>query len=244
MTTTFTPFQTSTLLDNQPPFPEEWYPIATWQSRQHATRDYMEDCFFTGHGCKAGGECGNINPLRIIKASKDRDDTLHIELEKKLRLNPDMKVKCHKSCVSTYTSRHHIQRSRKRHGQTERSFSEPLTRKRRSDPSEFEFKKHCLFCGEMCVPKDPKHPSRWRKVCQCRTVGRPGRKSFKDSIIEKCEERGDKLSADVRIRVLGARSDLHAADAQYHRDCIARFFSDRNVKAAQTKAMSQDDQRQ
>ncbi|KAG0728792.1 hypothetical protein GWK47_003608 [Chionoecetes opilio] len=104
-------------------------------SRVSCTRGHrdMEDCFFTGHGCKAGGECRYINPLRIIKASKDRDDTLHIELEKKLRLNPDMEVKCHKSCVSSYTSSHHIQRSRKRHGQTERSFSEPLTRKRRSD---------------------------------------------------------------------------------------------------------------
>lgn len=193
----------------------------------------MEDCFFKNHGCKGRGECGNVNPLRIINASKDRDDTLHKELERNLQVNPDMKLKCHKTCVSSYTSVHHIKRSRKRHGQSGRSISEPPTHKRRSDHSVFEFKKHCLFCGELCLPKDPKHPSRWRVVYQCRTVDRPGKKPINDSILEKCEERGDKLSDAVRSRVLGATSDLHAADAQYHADCHAKFFSKRNMKAAQ-----------
>ena len=36
--------------------------------------------------------------------------------------------------------------------------------------SQFNWKEHCLFCGEDChVLKDPKNPSRWRKVYFCRT---------------------------------------------------------------------------
>ena len=31
-----------------------------------------------------------------------------------------------------------------------------------------------------------------------------------------CDQRGDVQADDVRLRVQGAVSDLHAADAQYH----------------------------
>jgi hypothetical protein len=72
---------------------------------------------------------------------------------------------------------------------------------------------------------------------QCRTAWRPGLQSFKDSILETCDQRNDQLSSDVRVRVSGAQADLHAADAQYHKDCHARFFSARNVKAAKTSAI-------
>ena len=39
----------------------------------------------------------------------------------------------------------------------------------------------------------------------------------------------------MRIRVLGAPTDLHAADAQYHRACYLSFIPDRNVRSAQNK---------
>ena len=38
-----------------------------------------------------------------------------------------------------------------------------------------------------------------------------------------------KWANEVRVRVQGAVSDLYAAEARYHRDCINRFFQDRSL---------------
>ncbi len=54
-----------------------------------------------------------------------------------------------------------------------------------------------------------------------------------------CNERGDAHAAEVSVRVLGARADLPAADAQYHRDCYLQFMPQRNVKATQSKLSSE-----
>ncbi len=37
------------------------------------------------------------------------------------------------------------------------------------------------------------------------------------------------------MRVLEATSDLHAADAQYNKDCYVNFMPTRNTQAAQCK---------
>ncbi len=39
----------------------------------------------------------------------------------------------------------------------------------------------------------------------------------------------------IHMRVLEATSDLHAADAQYHKDCYDNFMPTRNIQAAQCK---------
>ena len=51
-------------------------------------------------------------------------------------------------------------------------------------------------------------------------------------ILKTCQTRGDKWSVEVRIRVLGAVIDLHAADAKYHADCKLNFMSPRHVRVA------------
>ena len=33
----------------------------------------------------------------------------------------------------------------------------------------------------------------------------------------------------VMVRIVGSSSDLHASDARYHKDCLSRFFSQRNA---------------
>ena len=66
----------------------------------------------------------------------------------------------------------------------------------------------------------------------CRTADMPGGKSFKNSILQKCDERGDAHSNEVRVRVMEAITDLHAADAQYHKDCYLSFMPKRNVQSA------------
>ena len=179
---------------------------------------------------------GSQRIASIIAASKARGDSVHLSLEKDLQENQDLQIQCHRTCVSTYTSKHHISRAMKRCGITqERSHSAPPARKRRSEGLHFEFKKHCIFCGEECLPRNKKNPSRWREVIPCRTVDVPGGKTLKDRILDKCAERGDALASEVRIRVLGAPSDLHAADAQYHKDCYYKFMPARNVQAAKVR---------
>ena len=67
----------------------------------------------------------------------------------------------------------------------------------------------------------------------CRTAdGGPRQKSFKQSILNICTQHNDEIAHQVRIRIEGAVSDLHAADAQYHVDCMANFMSPKTIFAA------------
>lgn len=54
-----------------------------------------------------------------------------------------------------------------------------------------------------------------------------------------CGERRDTQSAEVRVRVSGAVSDLHAADGRYHADCKLDFLSHKSIKHAQEKSGAQ-----
>lgn len=50
----------------------------------------------------------------IIQASKERADNMHLQLEKDFLLNKNMTVKCHKTCVSVYTSKRNIELVKKK----------------------------------------------------------------------------------------------------------------------------------
>ena len=56
--------------------------------------------------------------------------------------------------------------------------------------------------------------------------------SLKQEIFEKCDEQNDEWSSQVRVRVCGVVSDLHAADAHYHKSCRATFMSPKSTSAA------------
>ena len=119
------------------------------------------------------------------------------------------------------------------------SSNEPLPTKRTwSDIKQFEFRENCLFCSERCalIP-DPRHPDRWRKAVLCRTADRPGRQSFKEAILEACGSRKDEWARQVEVRIMGAVSDLHAADARYHDDCRKSFISQRSVVFASKESI-------
>ena len=94
----------------------------------------------------------------IMAASNQRKDHIHKILAEKLSRNAE--VVFHKSCVSTYTSKHHISHILGKHINTARSKSEPPLPQRRSQSTTFSFKEHCLFCGDICLSRDPKHPNR------------------------------------------------------------------------------------
>jgi len=206
----------------------------------------MEKCIFEPcEGSTSGKPLSKAGPQRIrsiINASKIYQDNRHDDLEKLLAADENATVLCHKDCVSTYTSKSHLQRHLKHHPDDAEKVDVPTEKKsRRSETaSVFAFREDCLFCGMECVMDvDPKNPSRWRKVVLCRTANRgPHQKSFKDTILEVCEQRKDEQSQQVKLRVIGALSDLHAADARYHKDCRDSFMVPRSIQTAATNPIS------
>ena len=50
-----------------------------------------------------------------------------------------------------------------------------------------------------------------------------GKTLYKQHLLDLCDKCGDELGRNVRGRILGAQSHLHAADARYHRKCSAAF---------------------
>lgn len=89
----------------------------------------------------------------------------------------------HRNCLSTYTSKSHIDRHLKRK-ETNDNPTQPKRRKISRKP--FFWKEECFFCGEKCEVKvDKRNPSRWRESYECRTADRgKGQDTFKDAILK------------------------------------------------------------
>ena len=181
----------------------------------------MTECFFgCGDSEKELTVAGSERISSIIYASKCRQDNKHVYLEKTLLIDKDFSISCHRDCVSTYTSPCHINRHLKRSGISPATSKVPVKHTRRSDVEVFNFREKCFYCGEICTLKpDPKNPKRWQKALLCRTVDRPGKATFKETILSVCEARDDDWAKRVEVRIRGAVSDLHAADARYHDKC-------------------------
>ena len=95
----------------------------------------------------------------IISVSKVYDDTLHKELQTKLDGNKNLKILFHRNCVSRYASKSNLIAYNK----NKTDSSPPVKKLRKS--SAFDFRFHCLFCGEACeVNKDPKNPQNVRAL--------------------------------------------------------------------------------
>ena len=69
---------------------------------------------------------------------------------------------------------------------------------------------------------------------------RIGSKSLKDAIYEACEKRKDVQADQVRVRMAGVLSDLHAADVRYQIDCRASFMCSRSIQAAARHSCTPD----
>lgn len=52
-------------------------------------------------------------------------------------------------------------------------------------------------------------------------------KGYTQYILDHCSKRGGKWASDVSSRIVGDISDLHAADARYHKNCYRAFFTNR-----------------
>ena len=107
-------------------------------------------------------QCGSVGIRTLISRSLENDDNIHVQLQSVLyRDGEKATVTCHKSCYSTYTSKSQKRVDNKRKAGDGPQLDEPLQRIHRSHVPGFVFQRECLFCGMMCMPKDPKHPGRW-----------------------------------------------------------------------------------
>ena len=185
----------------------------------------------------------------IIKSSKEREDGLYVHLESAMETDDDIhtSIYYHSSCVSSYTSKEHIKRRKRKLSfvcVSHNSYDSPPKKLlRRSDVGIFDFKKDCVFCGEECNCDPPiRNPKRWRKAYVCRTADRgKDQKTFKEAILNVCSQRGDAQAKEVQLRLEGAVSDLHAAEARYHEDCRIKFMAPGSVKNEMKKQMTRDE---
>ena len=192
----------------------------------------LEACIFKfKYSCDDTLPCSqNKGPRRIhsiIAASKLYKDYLHVSLEEQLSFDEKCTVCFHRNCVSQYMSTTNTKYAK----HSTKTLSEDSYRSpkclRKSAPS-FDFLSHCLYCGEAYVLKnDPKNPGRWRPSYLCHPTEskiNDKLKQYKESILNRCEERDDEWAHDVRRRINRAISGLHAAEARYHANCMNRFL--------------------
>ena len=170
--------------------------------------------------------CNGNNPPLVLSyrveslwfASNQRGDGL-------AQILPEQTTKftCHINCISTYCSKHHIQRFLKRRMSESETDTSTDQKRMRSDSS-FEIRESCIFCGEKCdLQKDYRHPKRWREAYLFRTLVE-GKTTSKESIIKRANERNNDWGREVKCRVNFPVSDLPAADVRYHKDCLSKFF--------------------
>ena len=78
-----------------------------------------------------------------------------------------------------------------------------------------------------------------RAAYLCKTASHVTGLSFKYSILEICGRRKDAWANQVEVRLQGANSDLHTAEAHYHESCRKNFMLFK-IKEANTYASTSD----
>ena len=204
-----------------------------------------DECFFkTVYNCEAGKLIQSSRIDTILAASNLRQDDIRLRQELS---DGSSSVRCHKNCVSKYVSPSTLNKLGKR--TTEEKTHDDAKRLRSSTGGDvFDFQKHCLFCHDItpCIlpnAYDTKVPQQYRVPASKVTTVRmaDGETTYKQYLLDMCETRGDELGKIVRDRITGAPSDLHAADAMYHRKCNATFHRDAHrTSVADSKCVADD----
>ena len=126
---------------------------------------------------------------------------------------------CHRSCVSSYTSQHHMDRYVRKCKQLEEMDNSVEKRAHQSICQTFNFRRYCLFCRKECKNINPKNPDRWRPYYLVRTVATTNSTPFMVFILKICLLRNCKWSKEVKSKIESAASDAH-----YHQECKIIFF--------------------
>ena len=131
-------------------------------------------------------------------------------LRKKLRDNDNTTIYYHKNCVSRYTSKTNLN-----HIAPQPHDHDPQSSKRlRHSFSLFDFKTQCRI------------PS---YLVQSTQSERFSRTTYEEYLSDECVSRGDHWVNEVKVCLDSSVSDLHVADARYHRDCMSRFLGKRKL---------------
>ena len=111
---------------------------------------------------------------------------------------------------------------------------------KRSEQPKFLFLQHCLFCGEKCaVARDPKHPDRWHPAYVCREEETFGNMGLREQSLKFVKKRMTHTQSEqVRVRMGGVLTDLHAADVRHHVDCKATFMSPKSICSVNHRSVS------
>ncbi|CAC5372506.1 unnamed protein product [Mytilus coruscus] len=141
---------------------------------------------------------GEKGSQSVNKASKSRQDNVVTSAGQKL----------HQNCRKSYTNPKYIALANKeiKHETT----NVPKLRSK----VEFDFKKHCLFCGQLADAVIGR--KRKSDVYPVRTS------EFQCKIEDICKQRKNEWALEVRGR-LEFIQDLHAANALYHQTCSVNF---------------------
>ncbi|KAG0719203.1 hypothetical protein GWK47_050981 [Chionoecetes opilio] len=208
-----------------------------------------EECFFkTFYNCGVGKLIQSSRIDTILAASNLRQDDIRLRKEMS---DGSSTVRCHKNCVSKYVSPSTLNKLGKRMPKEETnedSNAGPKQLRSSIGGDVFDFQKHCLFCHDItpCIlpnEYDPKVPQQYRVPASRVTTDKMGDgETYKQYLLDLCEKRGDELGRIVRNRIIGAPSDLHAADAKYHRSCNANFHRDAHRTTMIDSKGSADDQ--
>ena len=179
---------------------------------------------------------GSSRISTIFKSSEVYGDGLQKEMQNKIDQDPDFIFGYHKQCIDKYRSPKTMTWVvAKKSPPDDNEFQSPTKRTRSNVPG-FKFKRDCIYCGGECnITKDERHPDRWRaSFLILATKTKDLKAKTKAIILDKCskyETKGYSEEAElIRMRVLSALDDLHAADARYHLDCRVRFDSGKLVK--------------
>ena len=129
-------------------------------------------------------------------------------LEEQEAITIPNKVLVHKGCRRDFTNPLRRSIELDQSSRNESSAIAKMAVLRRSDCQSFDWKSCCIFCGDVLVI-DKKHPDRNKPIHKVGVL------LSKDTILKKCEERGDKWASDVSRR-LAVCIDLVASDAVYH----------------------------
>ena len=125
--------------------------------------DETKSCVFYGflNMCSVGRydtfvELSDQRLSKIKDSSAKRQDGLRLNLEP-----VQSKLYSQNDCYLHYTSSYHNEKYLKRNPPTQKcsSVEKPVAKRRQSTLLPFNFKKNCLFCGEMCsLRPDPRNP--------------------------------------------------------------------------------------
>ncbi|CAH0555189.1 unnamed protein product [Brassicogethes aeneus] len=147
----------------------------------------------------------------LKEASIDRNDG-HINY-----LNTLTSVNVHIECRKLYASKNSIAAANRRFEETGPSTSLTVPRKKRNDV--FDFKRLCLFCGEVAdEATEVKKSAKYKRV-----ISKVSTLEFKDKVVKRAEERSDTLGGLVIDRV-SYLHDLIAVEAKYHTVCYSNFL--------------------